>query len=497
VDPLASPLQYLKGVGPRRAADLQRAGLSTIEDLLYRFPVRYEDRGRLLAISALRPGMTASIAGDVVSCGVRPTRRPGFRIFEMLVRDRTGAMRAIWFNQPFLADVFRPHQRVVLYGKLELSSHGLQLQNPQYEVIRATEGDQEGGGAATSDDADGLHTGRIVPIYEKTGQLTTKMQRVVVHHALAQLPAEIPDPLPPAVRERQGLIDRRQALAEVHFPPHGADLDALNAFRSPAHHRLIFEEFFLFQLGLVLRRRAADLDRKPRAVVITDAIRDAARRVLPFRLTGDQKTAIAEIVEDMKRPHPMNRLLQGDVGSGKTIVALMAAVVAMENGLQVAFMAPTEILAEQHFMNIRRRLEHARFRLALLTGATPARRGREIQAELAAGSLHMVIGTHALVEEAVAFRELGLVIIDEQHRFGVMQRAALRAKGLHPDVLVMTATPIPRTLALTAYGDLDTPSFARCRPAVGRSRRSQSPNRDGTRSMPSCAGSSSRAARPT
>jgi ATP-dependent DNA helicase RecG len=457
VDPLASPLQYLKGVGPRRAADLQRVGLSTIEDLLYRFPIRYEDRGRLQTIAALRPGMTAAIAGEVVSCGIRPTRRPGFKIFEALVRDTTGALRAIWFNQPFLADVFHPHQRVVLYGRLELSAQGLQLLNPQYEVIRA-DGEEEGASAPASSggDAEGLHTGRIVPIYEKTGHLTTKMQRVVVHNALAQLPADVPDPLPPEMRARLALIDRRRALAEVHFPSEGADLGALNGFRSPAHRRLIFEEFFLFQLGLVLRRRTADAEHKSRPVIITDAIREAARRVLPFRLTGDQKKAIAEIVEDMKRPQPMNRLLQGDVGSGKTIVALMAALVAMENGLQVAFMAPTEILAEQHFMNIRRRLEHARFRLALLTGATAARRRREILAELAGGSIHMVIGTHAVVEEAVVFRELGLVIIDEQHRFGVMQRAALRAKGLHPDVLVMTATPIPRTLALTAYGDLDT-----------------------------------------
>jgi ATP-dependent DNA helicase RecG len=205
-----------------------------------------------------------------------------------------------------------------------------------------------------------------------------------------------------------------------------------------------------------LRRRRAKEDRKPRPVVITDEIREAARRVLPFRLTGDQKTALSEIVGDMKRPEPMNRLLQGDVGSGKTIVALIAALVAMENGLQVAFMAPTEILAEQHFINIRRLLEHSRFRVALLTGATPARKRREAQAEIAGGSVHLVVGTHALIEDPVAFRELGLVIIDEQHRFGVMQRAALRAKGLHPDVLVMTATPIPRTLALTAYGDLDT-----------------------------------------
>ena len=449
MDPLASALQFLKGVGPRRAADLQRVGLATIEDLLYRFPIRYEDRGTFQTIAALRPGMTASIAGEVISSGVRPTRRPRFKIFEMLVRDRTGSLRAIWFNQPFLADVFRAHQRVILYGKLELSSHGLQLQNPQYELVKSGEDDEPA-------EDDTTHTGRIVPIYEKTGTLTTKMQRAIVHQAIAQLPTQLPDPLPDAIRRRQNLIERREALSEVHFPSAGTSLDELNEFRSPAHRRLIFEEFFLFQLGLVLRRRRAEMDRKPRPVVITDEIRESARRVLPFKLTGDQKKSIAEIIGDMKRPQPMNRLLQGDVGSGKTIVALMAALVAMENGLQVAFMAPTEILAEQHFINIRRLLEQARFRLALLTGATAARRRREVQAELAAGSMHMVIGTHALVEDPVAFRELGLAIIDEQHRFGVMQRAALRAKGLHPDVLVMTATPIPRTLALTTYGDLDT-----------------------------------------
>jgi ATP-dependent DNA helicase RecG len=449
--PLDTPLQFMKGVGPRRAADLARVGLATVEDLLYRFPIRYEDRGTFQTIASLRPGVPASIAGEVIGCGIRPTRRPRFKIFEMVVRDATGSLRAIWFNQPFLNDVFRPHQRVILYGKLELTPHGLQLQSPQYEILR----DEEAGDAPSAPEEETLHTGRIVPVYEKTGQLTTKMQRTLVHHALAQLPEQLPDPLPEDVRARQRLIDRRTAIHDVHFPPEGTPVATLNAFRSPAQRRLIFEEFFLFQLGLVLRKRRADADRKPRSVVITDAVRDAARRVLPFRLTGDQKKVIAEIVEDMKRPQPMNRLLQGDVGSGKTIVALMAALVAMENGFQVAFMAPTEILAEQHFINIRRLLESSRFRLALLTGSTPAKKRREMQAELAGGSLHMVVGTHALVEEPVGFRELGLAVIDEQHRFGVLQRATLRSKGQHPDVLVMTATPIPRTLALTTYGDLD------------------------------------------
>ena len=478
-DFLQTPLQFLKGVGPRRAADLQRVGLATVEDLLYRFPIRYEDRGSFQTIAALKPGVSASIVGEVVGCGIRPTRRPRFKIFEMLVRDQTGSLRAIWFNQPFLKDVFRPHQRVVLFGKLELTPHGLQMQSPQYEIVPADDDGPSGVGptfrsgvgptfrsgvgptfrsgeaADPPDDDEMLHTGRIVPVYEKTGQLTTKVQRVLVHRALSQLGPELVEPLPPGVLERQALIDRRTALHDVHFPAEGTAVDTLNAFRSPAHRRLIFEEFFLFQLGLVLRKRRADADRKPRSVVITDAIREAARKVLPFKLTGDQKKVIAEIVEDMKRAQPMNRLLQGDVGSGKTIVALMAAVVAMENGFQVAFMAPTEILAEQHFINIRRLLESSRFRISLLTGSTPAKKRREIQAELSGGSLHLVVGTHALVEDPVGFRELGLVIIDEQHRFGVLQRAHLREKGQHPDVLVMTATPIPRTLALTTYGDLD------------------------------------------
>jgi ATP-dependent DNA helicase RecG len=452
--PLDTPLQFLKGVGPRRAADLQRVGLQTVEDLLYRFPTRYEDRGTFQTIASLRPGAPASIVGEVVTCGVRPTRRPRFKIFEMLVRDRTGSLRAIFFNQPFLGDVFRAHQRVILFGKLELTSHGLQLLNPQYEILKQ-ESDEDVGDAAPEAEEDTLHTGRIVPIYEKTGTLTTKMQRAIVHQALAQLPPNVPDPLPPEVRGREELIERRQALLDVHFPPAGTPIIDLNAFRSPAQRRLIFEEFFLFQLGLVMRRRNAAAERKPRSVVITGDIRESARRVLPFKLTGDQKKVIAEIVDDMKRPQPMNRLLQGDVGSGKTIVAMMAALVAMENGFQVAFMAPTEILAEQHFITIRKLLEASRFRLALLTGATPAKRRRELQAELSGGSIHMVVGTHALVQDPVGFHELGLVIIDEQHRFGVLQRATLRSKGMHPDVLVMTATPIPRTLALTTYGDLD------------------------------------------
>jgi ATP-dependent DNA helicase RecG len=448
VEILETPLQYLKGVGPRRAADLARVGLHTIEDLLYRFPIRYEDRGRFRQIAELKPGEPASILVEVLSAGVRATRRPGFKIFEMIVRDQSGTLRVSYLNQPFLRDVLRPHQRVILFGALELTGGRYQLTNPQYEIVPDRE--EEG---APEDEA--IHTGRIVPIYEKTGALTAKMQRALVHHALERLPSAIPDPLPEEIRRRHELPPLGDAISDVHFPRAGTPVERLNRFRAPAQVRMIFEEFFLFQLGLLLRKRRAGAERKPRPVVITDAIREAARRVLPFRLTDGQRQAIKVIVEDMQRPQPMNRLLQGDVGSGKTIVALMAALVAMENGLQVAFMAPTEILADQHYLTIRRLLESSRFRIASLTGATPARKRKEMLAELAGGSLHMAVGTHALVEEGVSFKELGLAIIDEQHRFGVLQRAELRAKGLHPDVLVMTATPIPRTLALTTYGDLD------------------------------------------
>jgi ATP-dependent DNA helicase RecG len=440
---LLTPLQFLKGVGPRRGADLAKAGLRTIEDLLYRFPIRYEDRSRLQPIATLRPGQAASVAGELLSCGLRPTRRPGFRIFEALVRDDSGTIRVAWLNQPFLRDVLQPHQRVVLFGSVELFGHGgLQITNPQYEILDA-------------DDAETIHTGRIVPVYEKTGSLTPKMQRRLVYDALQRLPADLDDLLPGDLRVRMRLPGRHDALAATHFPAADTSVDELNRFRTPAQVRLIVEEFFLFQLGLLARRRQMDAERKPRPVRVDDRIRESARQVLPFRLTGGQRQALKEIVEDMQRPQPMNRLLQGDVGAGKTIVALLAALVAMENGLQVAFMAPTELLAEQHFENIRRLLAASPFRVGLLKGGARTVARRTLLAAAAAGDVHLLVGTHALVQESVNFHELGLVVIDEQHRFGVLQRATLREKGLRPDVLVMTATPIPRTLALTAYGDLD------------------------------------------
>jgi ATP-dependent DNA helicase RecG len=440
---LATPLQFLKGVGPRRAADLERVGLLTVEDLLYRFPIRYEDRSHLQPIASLRPGQTSSVAGRIIACGLRSTRRPGFKIFEAAIDDGSGSLRAVWLNQPFLRDVFVRGQHVVLYGAVEMrGSASLQLTNPQYEIL---------------DDEDGetVHTGRIVPVYEKAGAVTPKMQRRLMFETLQRVPVDLPDPLPDEIRARLKLPSRYAALFAAHFPPEDTPLDLLNQFATSAQRRLIFEEAFLFQVGVIARRRSAAAERKPTVVRVDDRIRESARRVLPFHLTNGQKQALKEIVDDMQRPQPMNRLLQGDVGAGKTIVALLAAVVAMENGLQVAFMAPTEILAEQHYFNISRLLQASPFRVALLTGSTGTAARRQQLGEIAAGSIPLAVGTHALVQGSVEFHRLGLAIIDEQHRFGVLQRATLRAKGLHPDVLVMTATPIPRTLALTVYGDLD------------------------------------------
>jgi len=458
---LDDPLQSLHGIGPRRAADLERVGLRTVGDLLSRFPLRYEDRSRFRDLASIKDGERATVCGTVVSCGLRLTRRPGFKVFSAVVRDGSGTIRVSWLNQPYMTDVIQRGAVVVLFGDVtRRDPGGMQLTNPQYELV-------------DDEDAETIHTGRIVPVYEKAGSVTSRIQRRLVHDALGQLPDDLVDHTPPWLlhaaslaldvppddqtgpAEALALAAWRPALVGSHFPPAGTDLSALNAFRTPAQLRLIFDEFLQFQLGLLLRRQASDAERKPAAVVVNDRIRAAVRARLPFVLTGGQRTALKEIVSDMTRPQAMHRLLQGDVGAGKTIVALLAAVVAIENGLQAALMAPTEILAEQHFLTVRRLLETSRYRVALLTGSTPAAERRRVLGDVASGAVQLVVGTHALVQQKVVFARLGLIVVDEQHRFGVMQRAVLREKGWRPDVLVMTATPIPRTLALTTYGDLD------------------------------------------
>ena len=438
---LSTPLQFLKGVGPRKAADLARAGLVTVEDLLYRLPFRYEDRSRMQPIATLRPGARAAVLGEIKSAKLAITRRRGFKIFNAVISDASGAIRCTWMNQAFLADVLQLHLNVVIFGDVKLDSTGLHFLNPEYEVV--------------SDDLTGVHTGRIVPFYEKTGVVTPNMQRKLVRHALNELPPQVPDILPEEMRGRLGLVARRAAIEESHFPPNDASVEALNAFQTPSQRRLIFEEFFLFQIGHAWRRHAAGTELKAFVPKVDDRIRAAAAKILPFKLTPGQRQAVKEIVEDMQRPQPMHRLLQGDVGAGKTIVALLAALVAMENGLQVAFMAPTEILAGQHFGTIAKLLSQSRFRVDLLTGSTPGLQKHTLHSHIERGTTNLIVGTHALVQDTIAFHKLGLVVIDEQHRFGVAQRGALRAKGLRPDVLLMTATPIPRTLALTDYSELD------------------------------------------
>jgi ATP-dependent DNA helicase RecG len=440
---LHAPVQYVKGVGPQRAQGLEKVGVRTTEDLLLHLPMRYEDRRSFARIGELRAGMKISVSGEIVVAGLRRARR--MTLYEVRVDDGSGKLKVLWFNQPFLRDVLERGRRVTLYGLVERDkgSRNLVMRSPQYERL-----DAEGA-------PPGIHTGRIVPVYEKLGPLTAKPLRRILTLLAEKVPPDLDDPLGPELRARLGVVPRGEALRQVHLPGEDDDLEALDRFRGPGHVRLILEELFLFQLGLARRRRGLRAESKGVAFEVTDRTREAVKRILPFPLTGAQKRVLREIADDMGSAHPMNRLVQGDVGSGKTMVALLAMIVAVENGYQAAFMAPTEILAEQHFLTFRRLLERCPYETVLLTSAVKGRERRERLARIAAGEVQIVVGTHALIQEGVAFERLGIAVVDEQHRFGVLQREDLRKKGYDVDVLVMTATPIPRTLALTAYGDLD------------------------------------------
>ena len=420
------PLQYLKGVGPRKAADLKKAGLNTVEDLLFRFPRRYEDRSRMQKIIALRPGMTAAVSGTVLNAGLAHTRRPGFRLFSALVQDESGQIQAVWPNQVFLKDVIKSQQRIVLFGKVEIwGSRGLQITDPEFEIVKEP-GREPGTGSGEPEEVQ-LHTGRIVPVYERTGSVTTNMQRRFVWQALSQLPDSEFDPVPDDVLKRESWPSRKAALWAAHFPPPETNVDQLNAFMTPAQRRLVFEDFFVFQTGLALRRHENAQVRKGLVSKVDDRIRQSARAVLPFKLTEGQREALAEIVGDLQRAWPMQRLLQGDVGAGKTIVALLASIVAMENGYQVAVMAPTEILAEQHYRTLVKALDGKPYRVALLTGRVTAATRRDLLPAIERGDINLVVGTQALIQEHVRFKALALAVIDEQHRFGVVQRGLLAA----------------------------------------------------------------------
>jgi ATP-dependent DNA helicase RecG len=440
---LQAPVQYVKGIGPQRAEALAKAGVRTAEDLLLHLPMRYEDRRSFARVADLRPGMRVSVSGEIAVAGLRRARR--LTIYEVRLDDGSGQLKAIFFNQPFLRETLPRGKKVVFYGLVErdaLASRLLVMRSPQWEVV---EKDEHGG----------IHTGRLVPVYEKLGPLTVKPLRRVLAHLAGQVPPGLEDPLPPDLRTQLSVIGRGDALRRVHLPGDDDRLDLLNAFRSPGHVRLILEELVLFQLGLARRRSGWRAERKRAAFEVQQAAREAVKRILPFPLTGAQRRVLREIADDLRSPHPMNRLVQGDVGSGKTLVAVLSMVIVIENGWQSALMAPTEILAEQHFLTLRHLLRRCPYQVELLTSAVKGRPRAAALARIASGEAQIVVGTHALIQEAVAFQRLGLAVADEQHRFGVLQREDLRKKGYDADVLVMTATPIPRTLALTAYGDLD------------------------------------------
>ncbi len=483
---LSTSVQYVKGIGPRLAEVLGAKGIHTVDDLLHYLPFRYEDRLNPRGISELRAGEMATVIAEVRTSGLFRTRR--MPIFQMTAGQGRSRLKCIWFNATYLRDRFKPGQLVALYGKVEEERGGeLQLVQPQFEILGDSSDETEGGEQKASSS---LEVGRIVPIYESTGQgrLTPRWFRRVIHGVLENLPPQVADPVPAAVRRHLNLISPQDALRQVHWPDPGESFQDLQAFRTPAHIRLIFEELFFLELGLELKRRQQKAQTGI-AFTLDNRARDAIKKILPFHPTAAQKRVLKEIAADMKRPAPMRRLLQGDVGSGKTIVAFEAAIIAMENGFQVALMAPTEILAQQHYFSARRILENAGYRIVLLTGSVEEDRKREIRRHITQGNAQLIIGTHALIEQRVEFGKLGLVIVDEQHRFGVMQRFKLMKKSAdthvgadapstslrtgpvrpaeqssanqssppqgEPDVLVMTATPIPRTLALTLYGDLD------------------------------------------
>ena len=451
---LQTDVRMLKGVGPQRAELLAERGIHTLEDLLGYLPFRYEDRIHFSQIKDVRPGNVYTLRVRVASGSAVRGMRRGDAIYHLLVKDETGLSLACkFFHGGYLEGRLKSGQLMVLYGKVEvdrLRPARMQMVNPQFELL----GDDAEGQAA-----DSTEVGRIVPIYEAIGTFGTRAIRRATYAALQHLDANLADLLPASVRRRMNFPTRRDAVIQTHFPPPDSSLQALNRFRSPAQQRLVFEEFFFYQLSMALHRKVRRRENAIAFAVRQDRVREALKRILPFKPTVAQKRVLAEIAADLEKPTPMNRLLQGDVGSGKTIVALQAAVIAIENGCQAALMAPTEILAVQHFLSARRIFEKAGYPVELLVSGLKPPEKSAARERIARGEARLVVGTHALIEEDVRFSRLGLVAIDEQHRFGVLQRKRLMdkaaAQGHAPHVLVLTATPIPRTLSLTLYGDLD------------------------------------------
>jgi ATP-dependent DNA helicase RecG len=441
---LDSDVQYVKGVGPRRSSLLRSRDIRTVEDLLFHIPKAYQDRANFVPLASLQVGQETAVHARVYRSRMLDTRSRG-QIFDVVLTDGTSFAHAKWFHGGYLQPRDFPAGRdIVIFGRVDFDRYESKFTffNPEFELLE--DGDQ----------AASLDIGRYVPLYEEIGGITSRQLRRMISAALADLSKDIDDPLPDEIRAANDFPDLRTSLERIHFPEREDNLGELNNRRSPYHRRLIFEEFFLFELIYALRRL------QTRAVTgvrfeTSDRIRERVKAILPFHPTNAQKRVLKQIVDDLKAPFPMIRLLQGDVGSGKTIVAFEAVVIAIENGYQAALMAPTEILAEQHFISAKRILAPLNYRVAVMRSGIKKGEKQQLLQSVASGEIDLVVGTHALIEEHVMFKKLGIVIVDEQHRFGVMQRLQLMAKGENPNTLVMTATPIPRTLAMTLYGDLD------------------------------------------
>lgn len=437
------PAQYVKGVGPARAEQLARLGLRTVEDLFFHQPHRYEDRSHLATIASLRPGLEQTAQGVVLALS---EKRYGRHQFVVALSDDTGVLQAIWFGQRYLRRVIHRGTRLIVHGKVERAGV-VQMLVEEHEVL-------------TGDEEDTLHTGRIVPMHPATEGLSPRVLRTIISRALDQYLSALPEILPPDIRAQHGLVARTEAVRSLHFPTSMEEAAA-------ARRRLAFDELLVLQLGVLMRKQAVETIAKGTRYTWDEGLLSRFVATLPYELTSAQRRVLDEVARDLYSPRPMNRLLQGDVGSGKTVVAAAALWLCVGSGYQGGLMAPTEILAEQHYLTIRRLLAPLGVRIALVTGGGKRQDRDRVREALATGAVDLAVGTHALLEKGVGFKQLGLVVVDEQHKFGVMQRAELRQKGIHPDVLVMTATPIPRTLSMTLYGDLDVSVIDQMPPGRG------------------------------
>jgi ATP-dependent DNA helicase RecG len=443
-DRLKTPIQFVKGVGPKLAKLFEKKGILTVEDALYFLPRCYEDRRNLKKISELKVGRKETGFGEILLSGIVFYQYRRKRIFEAVVGDGTGTIVLKWFqgNEKYLKERFKKGRRLIFSGEVKWFNHQKEIHHPDVEMV---DGDIE---------KDYLNFKRIVPIYSETEGLNQRTLRRLMKNVVDSFAKDVQSVIPPDIIEHQDLINLSEAFKRVHFPPEGESLEELNAQRSEAHRRIIFEEFFLLELVMAIKKKGTALEIgtsfKSDGLLTKKLLEN-----LPFKLTQAQKRVLEEIKADLESPHPMNRLIQGDVGCGKTIVAILAALHVIECGYQVAVMAPTEVLAEQHYLNIHRMVEPLGIKVSLLTSNVKGREREILYRQIENGEVNFIIGTHAIIQEGVEFKQLGLAIIDEQHKFGVVQRALLKKKGRNPDVLVMTATPIPRTLAMTIYGDLD------------------------------------------